>query len=410
MKYSVSVVKRITLLIMTLALAVAMVACTGATSVKGETGATGAQGETGPAGPPGESSNEAPMAIADKPFKNVYLALGGAGAKPASGDIDPSGHFSDAEKAALTFEAMSSDESVATVTVTAGMLSVTGKGAGSATVTVSAYDGVNTDPATASFDVMVVSDNAVPMVDWPGAATDFSDAETELMEAKILTANGPTMVSVVVSIDAGTAGAFDDAVTVKAIMGKKGAGDDIVSVGLTEKKRGEWEVTLTPQAAGKQTVLLFVEDKFGASAPLGDAFVALVNTVPKLVNPATDRTIAVTAVGTLAVNTVYTMVEHFDLAEVAPSGEAAGHADLYDATTNPTGTATVTPDTAETGFDGVCTSSSNDTAKATATMANGGDLTAAATVAAVAAGTAEVTLTCSDTEGGMSDIAVVTVR
>ena len=67
--------------------------------------------------------------------------------------IDLGKHFMDAENAALTYKAESSDKTVATVEVKAGMLSVTGKQAGMATVTVNAYDGVNTDSAMSSFDV-----------------------------------------------------------------------------------------------------------------------------------------------------------------------------------------------------------------------------------------------------------------
>ena len=397
MKYSVSVVKRITLLIMTLALAVAMVACTGATSVKGETGATGPQGETGAQGPPGESSNEPPMAVADKPFKPVYLALGGEGVN-ASADVNPSAHFSDKEKAALTYEAMSSNEAVATVKVTDGMIAVTGKGAGTATVTVSAYDGVNADPATGTFDVIVVSDNAIPVVDFPGTTENFTTENGGLpgLTNKIYTANGPTVVSVMVSIDPGTAGGFADTVTVNAIMGLAGDKDDIVSVGLVEKKRGEWEITLTPKAEGKQNVQLEVKDKFGAVADFGEVFAVVVNTVPKLVTPIPDRSIAVTAIGSLQTTTAYTIAEFFDFTEVPPSGAASGEAVAGESTEVPT-----TPET----NDHTCTASMNDTTIATVAVA--ADV---ATVTAVKTGTAEVTITCKDTETSVSDTAVITVR
>jgi hypothetical protein len=394
MIHKVSVVKKITYLMMTMALAVALVACESATGAQGDLGPQGDPGDTGPAGPSGTTDNEPPMAVPDKPFKDVYLALGGDGKKNPSDPIDPSGHFMDKENASLTYKAESSAEDVATVKVDAGKLTITGETAGMTTIMVTAYDGVNADPGVASFDVMVVSNNAPPVVAFPSGST-FIDTEVSALGTKIYKMNGDSMVTVMVSIDAGSAGNLSDEVTVKAVMGAKGDKDDIVSVGLAEKKRGTWEITLTPKASGKQNVELMVEDKFGQSVAFGEAFIALVNTVPELANPLSDRTIAVDSIGTLTSTTPYLLAEFFDLNEKAPTG-ADGDAVAGESTVAPT---------PETGSDSTCTASMNDVTVATVAT----DATTA-TVTAVKAGEAELTITCGDTEGSVSATAMVTVR
>ena len=161
MKYKVSVIKKIAFLVMTMALAVAMVACQAATPK----GAQGDPGEQGPAGQPGTSDNATPMAV--MPLPMLYVALGGSGMTPGltAAAIDLSKYFKDDETPALAYKVKSVvPKDVATVEIKDGKTVTVGDKVGTATVTIEVYDSVN-DPIEGTFSVMVVASNVKPVVE-----------------------------------------------------------------------------------------------------------------------------------------------------------------------------------------------------------------------------------------------------
>lgn len=439
MTQMVNVVKKITFLMMTMALAVAMVACQAATPTPGDKGDPGTPGERGPQGEPGTTDNAPPMAIADKPFKNVYLALAGSGKMNPSGAIDPSGHFSDAEKAALTFEAMSSDAAIATVKVAAGKITVTGKAAGMATVTVSAYDGVNTDPATASFDVTVVANNIAPVIT-PAEGTitdgtaptplgaytaaDLTDAVVaatppmESLQTLLYMVDGMRKVTLAAAFNIvpGAASDFADSLVYEVAMGAAGSGDDVVSVAIeNDVAKNQWNVVLTPLKAGRQNVVITVKDKFGAThtydsdstdtpnvddmTPVTLNFTAWVNSPPSLIAgmPLPDKLLVGT--GTDGANTfTYYYEQYFDIDEIDKA------------------TPSLTATELGTGFRGAECSVDPDPATqagltyvGTAPAADVG-VTADPDDADVVEGSFTLTITCTDRDATVSDTAKVTLR
>ena len=446
MKYKFGVVKRITLLLMTMALAVAMVACQAATPKPAEQGEQGEQGEAGPVGPPGTTDNDPPMATMDLPM--VYLALTGSGKVPDKKGINLDEHFSDAEKAALTYEAEFDppDKSVVDVKVADGKLDVLGKGAGMATVTVKAYDGVNLEPAMSSFEVMVVASNIAPSVTVvnsgePGRTGENIDSYSDLSE--ILYAE--RKVTVQMTVDPGVAGTTADTVTFEAIMGKKGADDDVVTVKVDPKMGapGSWDITLTPKNAGRQTVYLLMKDKFGKEVWDADLkFVAMTNTMPMRDDTLPEAKLLMTGAADRNSKT-YPLLDYFVLSEKAETGlilrnaddsayldagdqypdDAASVADGMTAsekyltrrdTERPTALVTAINDV-------TCTASTNDTAIAIVAVATDADplvstitgaftATSSFTVTGVKAGTAELTITCRDVQGGDVGTATIKVR
>ena len=450
MKYNkVSVVKKIMLLLMTMALAVAMVACESATGAQGDLGPQGDPGDTGPAGPSGTTDNEPPMVT--KPLPMVYLAMAGTGVKKTSDALDLSKHFADTEKASLNYEFESSDKDVATAELSGGKMVVKGKKAGPATITVMVYDGV-TDPISETFDVMVVLNNAKPVVDLDlaSADTDFididqtngADPRSKLGKALYRTSGGGSVTEIAATIHAGAAGNIQDAVTFEVAMGADGTDDDIVKVNITAKAgvTDVWKIALTPVKEGKQNVYVTVKDKFGVTAETpedvinadGEAtgddvdnavvqrfqFVAFVNTVPKLAKALPAKTFIVNAT---AANLVR-ISEHFDTSEVPPAEgpkvggmekpAAAPGTDSSDVTAGHLGPAETSLDAASTA----CTITTSDARIVDVNATDTGSTfaipsaTDQVTIIAVKAGTADVTITCRDDEDFATDTATITVR
>ena len=150
MKYKFGVVKRITLLLMTMALAVAMVACEAAAGKPGEAGTPGQPGQPGAPGEPGGVPPSLDEAIGDQ-----KLAASGA---MATMDIDLNVHFYDpdgAEGESLTYAASSSDTEKVTATVTGSTLTLTAVAVGTAKITVRATDVDGLSSGSARFDVTV---------------------------------------------------------------------------------------------------------------------------------------------------------------------------------------------------------------------------------------------------------------
>ena len=373
--------------------------------------------------------------MVEKPLEMVYLALKGTGAMASKTGIDLGEYFMDTENAALTYKAESSDKTVAMVEVKAGMLSVTGKGAGMATVTVNAYDGVNTDSAMSSFEVKVAASNVAPRVTVISGSATVTDTNLESYSALSANLYTATEVTVKMNVYAGVAGDVQDVVTFNAIMGpKKGADDDVVSVKVAPKagKPGEWVITLTPENAGRQTVYLLMKDKFGVEVWDGNLmFVAMVNTVPMRDDDLPAGKLYLS--GSRDAKT-YTLSDYFVLMEKEESGIAVAYTDdVTDGSVENPMTAvqkyltngnTEVP-TALTGGDVVndatCTATTDD--PSIATVGNGTDpagglstLTVADvaagvfTATAVKAGSTVLTIVCRDIEGGDRGTAAITVR
>ena len=296
---------------------------------------------------------------------------------------------------------------------------VEGKKAGTATITVMVYDGV-TDPISETFDVMVVSHNARPIVDLdPATVAEDGDTIpaatlTSLRRRLFISSGGGSETELSAIIHAGAAGTFEDAVTFSYAMGGSGTEDDIVSVEITPKKgvANTWKIALTPLKSGMQNVYITVKDKFGATAeiPTGNGsgtvdgdepntaqrlqFVAFVNTVPSLDNALADKTIVGTG------TTSYTTAEHFVTGETTPkAGPKVGKMTADAAAPTPTGTDETTSDT-------TCSATSSKPGVATV----GEETSGAFTVTGVATGTTDVTITCRDDEGFATDTAMITVR
>ena len=392
-----------------------------------------------------------------KALSMAYLALSGSGKMDKTAAIDLSKHFMDKENAALTYKAESSDKTVATVEIKDGKLTVTGKTAGSATITVNAYDGVNTDPAMSSFDVMVVAKNARPVALLSLRTPDNTPSglsitvntvmgEQEKLRAKLYKTNVRGKTTISATIHAGD-DSFADKVSFSYAMGKDGDEDNIVDVEITPKSGAAnmWEIKLTPLKAGMQNVYVTVKDKFGATAETpasGDGaddnlidgdneitdqlfqFVAFVNTVPKLDMALADKTILSGAPHD------YIIAEHFDTDEVPVTAgpkigkmhklaEAPGLSEDDDGVAN--GGAIVD---AERDNDATCSATSSNvkvatvarhaitsgTVSGTALTATDTEKAGAIRVTGVGAGKAIVTVTCRDDEGPTTGTATITVR
>ena len=187
-----------------LATLVVLASCQGPIGPAGKdgAGAPGAPGAAGPAGGPGDTAG--PTALEAIPTPQ-HLALTDGTGKKATGVkalpgkavgptdsvvtnsynkvvIDLNAYFTDEKTPSLSYEAVSSDTKIVGLSTSAtaaggtdlvadGKLTVTAAGVGTvagatsamATITVSAYDGVNA-PLTKSFDVVVVKSNSAPTV------------------------------------------------------------------------------------------------------------------------------------------------------------------------------------------------------------------------------------------------------
>jgi hypothetical protein len=320
------VVKKIMLLLMTMALAVAMVACEAATGAQGEPGAPGAPGDPGDPGDPGTSDNTLPTAST---ISNLYLVVGGAakpaapGASAAAGNygsavVDLSKYFTDAEELVLTYKATSSDKTIASLNaaattnlVTGGKLTVTAKSAGAsatatsgkATITVEAYDGVDDTPASTTFDVVVATSNTAPrvtllegvedLVDRDAvAAADDAPAVTSLYN-KLYKADGTIPRAFRAAIEPGSVGGEAETSSLRAVVGNGKALDAVVSVTAPVSTGGNaYSISITAlkptvPVDSSKLVQIFAADSFGAET-LVDSFQVEVNTPPSIIRDLPD--------------------------------------------------------------------------------------------------------------------------
>ena len=119
-----------TFLLMTMALAVAMVACQGAVGKTGETG------DTGPPGPPGAPPEPVNLAPIPTPAFQPLMLMDEGAAKTV--DVEP--HFHDPEGETLTFDASAAPAGIIDVSRAGSVLTVTPVAAGEAVITVTATD------------------------------------------------------------------------------------------------------------------------------------------------------------------------------------------------------------------------------------------------------------------------------
>ena len=296
MKYKVSVIKKIAFLVMTMALAVAMVACSGAAGTPGPAGPPGkdapAPDPTTPTTPttptPTEPTGAAPEVT--KMFPDIYLTLAGS-----AGDKDRSftlrEHFADIDSL-LKYTAASSDAMIATAAVTDGVLKVTAIKDGSATITVTAADDEGLTTAVDDFSVTVAKTNAAPTTHGL-SITDATALQKRLYYRDgARTHNNITVVS--------NAGAATGAVAVtdsiltddfKVVVGADDAGvDDKIAVKVTKTGAHSYSIVITPKATGfggdmSQPVKIYPKDMF--RAPVADPweFTAMYNPPPKVLSP-----------------------------------------------------------------------------------------------------------------------------
>lgn len=294
--------KKVVMLLMAIALAVAMVACTGAA-----TGPEGPQGEQGPPGPaaptpepadPAEPTTPEPAGptgaapMVSTPFEHVYLALEGTH-NPGSKVIDLDMHITDSDSR-VKFSAMSSDSMIATATPPEGgrTVTITPVRVGTATVTVEARDGDN-PPTMADISVTVVRRNDRP------TTNDLSKANRDSLEKPLYVNDGARPHTVTVAVTAGGTSAeeVEDEISDKF---KVAYGDDkektskyvSVSVAKHATAANKYVITVTPTEAswttGSQKIFIYPMDMFGAASSEAWEFTAMFNKIPKRLVPRFD--------------------------------------------------------------------------------------------------------------------------
>ena len=229
MKNKVSVVKKIAFLMMTMALAVAFVACQAA--------APGKAGEPGAPGSPGQPGEPAPrLPYLNTGFADVELAATGV---MNTMSITLAGHFVDPHEEALTYSASSEPSDVVETSVSGSTLTLTAMKEGTATVTVGAEnkDGASAFNPGAQFTVTVM-ETVAPMV-----------TEGGIPEQTLYKDDSPVALTLT-KADADSMGYFthDSAITY-----------DVSSspVGFVTAVEAEGVLTLTPLVTG-QTIVTVV--------------------------------------------------------------------------------------------------------------------------------------------------------
>ena len=279
---------------MTMALAVAMVACSGAAGTPGPAGPPGKDAPTPdpttpttpttptePAGPSGAAPE------VTKVILPVYLALEGTG-KMTSKLIGFDAHIRDTDSQ-LKFSAESSDPTIAklsTLHENSRDVTITAVRVGTATITVEARDGDN-DPLKVPISVTVVRNNARP------TTNDLSQFDKDELEERLYVADGPRTDTVTVVTTAGvTSSEFEDSISAtdfKVVVGADGDKDDLVTVKVTKSTGNKYVIDLTPKPKvldvdekKSQAIKIYPKDKFGATSLEAWTFMAMFNTPPRV--------------------------------------------------------------------------------------------------------------------------------
>ena len=209
-------------LIMTMALAVVMIACEAA---------AGKPGEAGEAGPPGEPAPKLPYLT--KGFSPVELAATG---EMATKSISLAGHFTDPHEGQLTYSASPEPSGVVTTAVSDSTLTLTAVGEGKATVTVAAKnkDGVSAFNPGAQFTVTVM-ETVAPTVEEGG------------IPDQILYKDDGEQMLTLTKADADSMGYFSHAGDITYIV------DDLPK-GFIEATEADGVLTLKPLVTGETIV------------------------------------------------------------------------------------------------------------------------------------------------------------
>ena len=175
--------------------------------------------------------NQAPVAVGEIADQGV--------APGESATVDVSGNFSDPDDDELIYMAASSDDDIATASVSGAEVTVTGVAAGSATVTVTATDPGDLS-ATQTFDVTVAVGNQAPV-----AVGEIEAQAVEVGESATVDVSGN----------------FSDPDDDELMYMAASSDDDIATASVSGA-----EVTVTGVAAGSATVTVTATDPGDLSA------------------------------------------------------------------------------------------------------------------------------------------------
>ena len=233
------------------------------------------------------SGNQAPMAEGEIPAQNLKVG--------DSASVDVSGNFSDPDDDELIYTAASSDEAVATVSVSGAEVTVTGVAAGSATVTVTATDPGDLS-ATQTFDVTVVLGNQAPVA--VGEIADQGVAPGD-------------------SVTVDVSGNFSDPDDDELIYMAASSDDDIATASVSGA-----EVTVTGVAAGSATVTVTATDPGDLSATQTfDVTVVLGNQAPVAVGEIEAQAVEVGESATVDVSGNFSDPDDDELIYMAASSD-----------------------------------------------------------------------------------------
>ena len=182
----------------------------------------------------------------------------------ATHKVSLSGVFSDADGDSLTVTANSSKDAVATVSVAADYsgLTLTGKAAGTATITATAQDS-DGNSVSDSFDVTVVKPNSAPTV-----ASAISDAT-------IVNESGTKQVSL--------SGVFTDADSDSLTVTASSSDEKVATVSVSADYSG---LTVTAKKRGTATITVTAKDGNGGSVE--DSFTVKVKAAPAVASAIAD--------------------------------------------------------------------------------------------------------------------------
>ena len=291
----------------------ALVVLAGCQGVAGPAGAPGTPGTpgTGTPGPAGTTGNLSPVATA---IPTVYLALNGTATAESKG-LTPTAsfkamivtlakHFKDAESATLTYKAVSAHPAIAMVPKTStGPLKITGVKAGTTTITVTAFDGVNAG-VEATIDVIVVASNSPPSA---GVIQPILD----LTGPRKLVSNSPLTIAFTAAISLGASGEPTEKIAkFRTFVGTGATAETkLVKAEVTAVSGNSYSLMVTrlkpgtADESGMQKITIFAQDSFGAETMIdlnGDdptspmmgledsSLIAEVNAPPRVLQPLRD--------------------------------------------------------------------------------------------------------------------------
>ena len=231
--------------------------------------------------------NQAPVAVGEIEAQAVEVG--------ESATVDVSGNFSDPDDDELIYMAASSDDDIATASVSGAEVTVTGVAAGSATVTVTATDPGDLS-ATQTFDVTVVLGNQAPV-----AVGEIEAQAVEVGESATVDVSGN----------------FSDPDDDELIYMAASSDDDIATASVSGA-----EVTVTGVAAGSATVTVTATDPGDLSATQTfDVTVVLGNQAPVAVGEIEAQAVEVGESATVDVSGNFSDPDDDELIYMAASSD-----------------------------------------------------------------------------------------